>query len=189
MYKVFLVEDEILVREGIQKCILWEKTPYTLAGEAPDGEIALSMIQEIKPDILITDIRMPFMDGLALSRIVKKSFPWIKIIILSGHDEFEYAREAISIGIEEYLLKPVSAQDMLKALDKVAKKLDEEKQELLSITDLKTRVRTGGELRISDATLACACSAAAGWFSASVSVPGSAAAAFFAAARISLAVS
>ena len=123
MYKVFLAEDEIVVREGIRNSIPWEKTPYTLAGEAPDGEIALSMIQEIKPDILITDIRMPFMDGLALSRIVKKTLPWIKIIILSGHDEFEYAREAISIGVEEYLLKPVSSQDMIKALDKVAKKI------------------------------------------------------------------
>lgn len=125
MYKVFLAEDEIVVREGIRNSIPWEKTPYTLAGEAPDGEIALSMIQEIKPDILITDIRMPFMDGLALSRAVKESFPWIKIIILSGHDEFNYAREAISIGVEEYLLKPVSSKEMLKSLDKVAKRIYE----------------------------------------------------------------
>jgi two-component system response regulator YesN len=99
------------------------------------------MIQEIKPDILITDIRMPFLDGLALSRIVKKTLPWIKIIILSGHDEFEYAREAISIGVEEYLLKPVSAQEMLVALNKLAKRIDGEKEELLSITDLKSRIR------------------------------------------------
>ena len=120
MYKVFLAEDEIVVREGIRNSIPWEKIPYTLIGEAPDGEIALSMIQDLKPDILLTDIRMPFMDGLALSRIAKKSLPWLKIIILSGHDEFQYAREAISIGVEEYLLKPVSVQDMIKALDKVA---------------------------------------------------------------------
>ena len=142
MYKVFLVEDEIVVREGIRNSIPWETTPYTLTGEAPDGELALSMIQEIKPDILITDIRMPFMDGLALSRIVKKNLPWIKIIILSGHDEFEYAREAISIGVEEYLLKPVSVQEMLKTLDKLAKKIDEQKEELLSIADLKARIRS-----------------------------------------------
>ena len=132
MYKVFLAEDEIVVREGIRNSIPWEEIPYTLAGEAPDGEMALSMIQDIKPDILVTDIRMPFMDGLTLSRIVKKNLPWVKIIILSGHDEFEYAREAISIGVEEYLLKPVSSQDMIKAMDKVAKRIDEEKEELLS---------------------------------------------------------
>ena len=146
MYKVFLVEDEIVVREGIRNSIPWEKTPYTLAGEAPDGEMALSMIQDLKPDILITDIRMPFMDGLALSRIVKKTLPWIKIIILSGHDEFEYAREAISVGVEEYLLKPVSVRDMLKALEKVAKRIDEEKAELLNIESLKERVRSSADI-------------------------------------------
>jgi two-component system response regulator YesN len=145
MYKVFLAEDEIVVREGIRNNISWEKIPFTLAGEAPDGEIALSRIKDVKPDILITDIRMPFMDGLALSAAVKKSFPWIKIIILSGHDEFQYAREAISIGIEEYLLKPVSAQDMLKTLDKVAKRIDSEKNEYLNIENLKSRVQSYSE--------------------------------------------
>ena len=141
MYKVFLADDEIVVREGIRNSIPWDKTPYTLSGEAPDGELALSMILDIKPDILITDIRMPFIDGLALSRIVKKKLPWIKIIILSGHDEFEYAREAISIGVEEYLLKPVSVQEMLKTLEKIAKRIDEEKEELLDIENLRAQSR------------------------------------------------
>jgi two-component system response regulator YesN len=139
MYKVFLVEDEIVVREGIRNSIPWEKTSYTLTGEAPDGEVALSMILDSKPDILITDIKMPFVDGLTLSRIVKKNLPLIKIIILSGHDEFEYAREAISIGVEEYLLKPVSAQEMIKTLDKMAKQIDEEKERLLGLDGLRSR--------------------------------------------------
>jgi two-component system response regulator YesN len=146
VYKVFLVEDEIVVREGIRNNIPWDQTPYSLVGEAPDGEMALSMIQDLKPDILITDIRMPFMDGLALSRIVKKNLPWIKIIILSGHDEFEYAREAISIGVEEYLLKPVSSQDMRKALDKIAGRIDEEKEKLLNIEKLKAQVRSSTDI-------------------------------------------
>jgi len=151
MYKVFLADDEIIVREGIRNSIPWSQTPYSLAGEAPDGEIALSMIHDIKPDILITDIRMPFMDGLTLSRNVKQTLPWIKIIILSGHDEFEYAREAISIGVEEYLLKPVSSQDMLKTLDKIAGRIDEEKEKLLSVDNLiksdilLTRLRYAGK--------------------------------------------
>ena len=102
MYKVFLVDDEIVVREGIRDNVSWELTDFLLAGEAPDGEMALPLIQEIKPDILITDIKMPFMDGLQLSRIIKRNMPWIKIMILSGHDEFNYAQEAISIGVEEY---------------------------------------------------------------------------------------
>ena len=146
MYKVFLVEDEIIVREGIRSSIPWDNTSYTLAGEAPDGEMALSMIQDIKPDILVTDIRMPFMDGLALSRIVKKTLPWIKIIILSGHDEFEYAREAISVGVEEYLLKPVSSQEMLETLDRIARRIDEEKERLLSIENLKAQVRSSADI-------------------------------------------
>ncbi|GHV85158.1 AraC family transcriptional regulator [Spirochaetia bacterium] len=146
MYKVFLVEDEIIVREGIRNSIPWDKTAYTLAGEAPDGEMALSMIQDIKPDILVTDIRMPFLDGLALSRIVKKTLPWIKIIILSGHDEFEYAREAISLGVEEYLLKPVSSQEMLTTLDKIAGRIDEEKEKLHNIENLKAQIRSSADI-------------------------------------------
>ena len=146
MYKVFLVEDEIVVREGIRNNIPWDQTNYTLAGEAPDGEMALAMIQDIKPDILITDIRMPFIDGLSLSRIVKKNLPWIKIVIISGHDEFEYAREALSLGVEEYLLKPVSSQEMLKTLDKIARRIDEEKEKLLSIENLKARIRSSSDI-------------------------------------------
>ena len=146
MYKVFLVEDEIVVREGVRNNIPWDHTPFSLAGEAPDGEMALSMIQDIKPDILITDIRMPFMDGLTLSRIVKKNLPWIKIIILSGHDEFKYAKEAIGVGVEEYLLKPVSSQDMLKTLDRIAKRIDEEKEKLENIEKLKAQVSSSADI-------------------------------------------
>ena len=142
MYKVFLVDDEIVVREGIRNNIPWEKTAFILTGEAPDGEIALEMILDIKPDILITDIKMPFIDGLTLSRIVKKNMPWIKIIILSGHDEFNYAREAISIGVEEYLLKPVSSEEMLKTLNKISRRIDEEKEELLSFENFKAQARS-----------------------------------------------
>ncbi len=146
MYRVFLVEDEIVVREGIRNSIQWENTPYVLAGEAPDGEMALSIIKDIKPDILVTDIKMPFMDGLALSRIVKKIQPWVKIIIISGHDEFQYAKEAISIGVEEYLLKPVSSSDMLSSLDKVARVIEEEKANLTSLENLRMQVQSSSDI-------------------------------------------
>ena len=142
MYSVFLVEDEIAVREGIRNSIPWENTQYILAGEAPDGEMALSILRDIKPDILITDIRMPFLDGLELSRVVKKTQPWVKIIILSGHDEFNYAKEAISIGVEEYLLKPVSASDMLASLAKVSGRIEEEKKRLSSFENMKQKVQS-----------------------------------------------
>jgi two-component system response regulator YesN len=116
MLKVFLVEDEIVMREGIKNNIEWEREGYQFAGEASDGELAFPMIKEIKPDILITDIKMPFMDGLELSRLVKKELPNIKIIILSGYDEFEYAKEAIKIGVTDYLLKPMSGAKLLEAV-------------------------------------------------------------------------
>ena len=106
MYKVFIAEDEIVVREGLRNSIQSGPGPFVLFGEASDGEMALSIMKDVKPDILITDIRMPFVDGLSLSRIIKKILPWIKIIILSDLDEFQYAQEAISIGVDEYLLKP-----------------------------------------------------------------------------------
>ena len=94
LYSVFVVDEEPIVLEGIRSKIDWEGSGFSFAGEASDGEIALSMIHELKPDILVTDIKMPFMDGLELSKAVKSIQPWIKIIILSGHDEFEYAKKS-----------------------------------------------------------------------------------------------
>ena len=92
MIKIFLVEDEVIIRNGIKDSISWEKYGYEFVGEASDGELAWPLIKERKPDILLTDIRMPFMDGLELSRLVKKEFPRTKIMILSGYNEFEYAK-------------------------------------------------------------------------------------------------
>ncbi len=145
MYKIFIVEDEIVVREGIRDNIDWESTDFIMAGEAPDGEMALPLIQEIKPDILITDIKMPFMDGLELCRIVRKSMPWIKIVIISGHDEFNYAKEAISIGVTEYMLKPVSSVELLKQLNKVAIKIENEKEEKANIEKIKNQLNSNRE--------------------------------------------
>ena len=107
MISVFLVEDEFIVREGI-KNMNWEAYGLSFVGEASDGELAFPLIKKKHPDIVITDICMPFMDGLELSRLVKKELPQTKILILSGHEEFEYAKDAIQIGVEEYLLKPIN---------------------------------------------------------------------------------
>ena len=129
MTRVFLVDDEIVIREGVRNSFPWESSGYTLVGEAPDGEMALPMIRDTNPDILITDIRMPFMDGIELCRVVRSQMPWISVIILSGYDEFEYARQGIQLGVREYLLKPVGAEDLRKALDRVnAQRLEEKKR-------------------------------------------------------------
>ena len=138
MYSVFIVDDEIIVREGLRDRIDWKNNNFVFAGEAGDGEVALEKMKLCRPDILITDIKMPFMDGLELSTEIKKVEPGIKIIILSGHDEFEYAKKAISIGVEEYLLKPFTSEELLESVKKIASKLDEEKK------NDKLRVLRGG---------------------------------------------
>ena len=129
MIKVFLVEDEFVVREGIKKNIDWTGHGYEFCGEASDGELAFPMIKKEMPDIVITDIRMPFMNGLELSKLIKKEMPWVEIIILSGFEEFEYAKEAINIGVSQYLTKPISGDDLLKEIDALSEKIEENKRE------------------------------------------------------------
>lgn len=126
MLKVFLVEDEVVMRNGIKNNIPWEQEGFEFVGEASDGELAYPLIKREKPDILITDIRMPFMDGLELSRLVKNELPQIKIIILSGYNEFDYAKTAISIGVTDYLLKPISSAKLLEAVKKVGDMIEKE---------------------------------------------------------------
>lgn len=121
--KVFLAEDEFVVREGIKNNIDWNAHGFEFCGEAGDGELAFSMIQKEKPDIVITDIRMPFMDGLMLSRLIKKELPDTEIIILTGYEEFEYAKEAIRIGVAEYLTKPINSEALVTAVDELAEKI------------------------------------------------------------------
>ncbi len=129
MIKVFWVEDEFVVREGIKNSIDWKLYGYEFCGEASDGEMAFPMIQELKPDIVITDIRMPFMDGLALSSLISRELPNTKIIIISGYGDFEYARQAIHIGVEQYLLKPITKAALIKALGEVREKIQAEREQ------------------------------------------------------------
>lgn len=127
--KVFLVEDESVVREGLRDNIPWQQFGYQFVGEAGDGEMALPLIRKTKPDVLITDIKMPFMDGLSLSHIVGQEFPEMKIIIISGYDDFEYARQAIQEGVEQYLLKPITRRALQKALTEVKEKIESEQEQ------------------------------------------------------------
>ena len=129
LLKVFLVEDECVVREGLRDCIDWERYGFEFCGDAPDGELALPQIRKLRPDILITDIKMPFMDGLALSKLVCAELPETRIILISGHNDFEFAQEAIEIGVEQYLLKPVTKASLLKTLEDVSRKIDEEREQ------------------------------------------------------------
>lgn len=130
MFKVFLVEDEIVVREGIRNNIHWEQYGFIYAGDASDGELALPLIRQIQPDLLITDIRMPFMDGLSLIELIRAELPRTKIVIISGYDDFSYAQKAIRIGVEQYLLKPIIKEKMVELLVELHKKMESEQQQL-----------------------------------------------------------
>ncbi|MDO4271312.1 MAG: response regulator [Eubacteriales bacterium] len=132
MYHLFIVDDEEVVRKGIRELLQSADGEYAVCGEAADGELALPMIMELKPDILLTDVRMPFVDGLELCAMVRKKMPWMHLLILSGHDEFEYAREAISLGVDEYILKPVTMPQLLGSLSKTARKIEEERASYFS---------------------------------------------------------
>lgn len=147
IYKVFLVEDEIVAREGIRDNVDWKSAGFEFCGEASDGEMALPLIEAARPDVLITDIRMPFMDGLQLCKILRDRMPGVKIIILSGHDEFHYAQEAVKLGVTEYLLKPVGVQDLHNILGKLASQLDQERLEQEKLRQLKSQIEDDLVLR------------------------------------------
>lgn len=146
MIKVFLVEDEAIIRRGIKNKIPWEAEGFEFAGEASDGELAYPMIKKIRPDIVITDIKMPFMDGLELAAIVKKELPDTKIIILSGYNEFDYAKRAISIGVTDYQLKPISSEKLLETIRRVGKTIREEQEQKQLLEEYKKENQENLEL-------------------------------------------
>lgn len=126
MYKLILVDDEVEVRKGIIQKIEWQKYGFEVIGEAENGKEALDIIEKEIPDVVVTDIRMPIMDGMELAAILRERFPTVRIIILSGFDEFKYAQQAVKLDIVEYVLKPVTSKDMLEILTKIKAQIDEE---------------------------------------------------------------
>ena len=127
MLKIFLAEDEVVVRETIKRMIPWEELGFELVGEAADGEMALPLLIRQQPDLLITDIKMPFMDGLTLARLAKKEIPGLKVVILSGYDDFNYAKQAIGIGVEDYLLKPITKNALIERLSEIRSRYEHAK--------------------------------------------------------------
>lgn len=162
MYKVFVVDDEKRVRERLKTTIDWESLNMQFCGEASDGEIALAMINEIKPDILITDIEMPFVDGLSLTKIVKDSNPNIETVVISGYDEFEYARKALELGVYRYILKPITIKEIYKIMNKVKEELDKKNANAVSDSFSNNREMDKlfenlihGEISVSDILTKC----------------------------------
>lgn len=141
LYNVLLVDDEADVLQAMKKKIDWEALGFCLAGTAENGQEALEMAEQLHIDVVMTDIKMPYMDGLTLCKNLKQSYRNMKVIIYSGFDDFKFAREAVHLEAEEYLLKPISAGDMEAAFSKVRKKLDQEYDEYRNLNRLSEYYR------------------------------------------------
>ena len=124
LYTILLVDDEEALALAVMKKINWNELGFSVIGYAENGVKALEMMEEFRPDVVMTDIRMPYMDGIALSRHIRQDFPATKIMFFSGFDEFEYAKEAIHLEIEDYILKPLDAEELTEILAKLKEKLD-----------------------------------------------------------------
>ena len=128
-YRVLLVDDEEEIRQGICRKMNWEALGFVLAGEAANGMEALEVAEQTCPDVVLSDIKMPYMDGLELGRRLHRMMPAVKLVFFSGFDDFEYARQAIGVHALEYILKPINAQELSGVLEKIRDQLDKQLEE------------------------------------------------------------
>lgn len=138
-YKVIVVEDEALIRRNIVKKVQGLNLGFNVIGSASDGKSALDLIETELPQLVITDIQMPIMDGLELVKALYFTYPNIKVIILSGFHEFEFARQAIQYGVNDYLLKPVIIEELSTALTKIKLQLDSNLTSLSTLANIKSK--------------------------------------------------
>ncbi len=137
MYKVLLVDDEALIREAISENIRWEEMGFELLGSCENGQEAMKVIQSVVPDLLLTDICMPYVDGIELARYVYENHLDTKTVIISGYDEFEYAKQAVRYQVMEYILKPVTPTELTEVLQRAKDSLDEKYQRSRVLKKLK----------------------------------------------------
>lgn len=137
MYRVLIVDDEAEIREGILQKIDWQTLGYAVIGGAENGVEALELAEHRHPDVVMADIKMPFMDGLTLVERLSAQMPSVKFILFSGFDDFEYAQKAIQLGVAEYILKPVNAEELTGSLVKLKKQLDAQLSERRNIETLR----------------------------------------------------
>jgi len=124
MLRVLVVEDEDIPRKGLVHMVDWAELGCGVAGEAADGEEGLGMIARLRPDIVVTDVKMPVVDGIEMLRRSKEEYRY-EALIVSGYDEFQYARQAISLGVSDYLLKPIDMDAFSATIRKMASKIEE----------------------------------------------------------------
>lgn len=137
LYRIILVDDEEEVRKGIIRKIDWASAGFKVVGDAENGEDALEKIENLEPDVVLTDIRMPYMDGLVLTEKIRQKYPSIKVLIFSGYDDFEYAKRAIKLNVTEYILKPVNVEELTLILKRIKHNLDEEIEQKRNVNLLR----------------------------------------------------
>lgn len=124
--RIVVVEDEMCIREGLVKLLERIDRSYIVVGQADNGKSGLELIKESKPDLVITDVQMPIMDGLEMLRCLQEKQPLPKVIILSAYSEFSYAQQAIKLGVSEYLIKPIIINELTQSLRSIEQQLAEE---------------------------------------------------------------
>lgn len=137
LYRIILVDDEEEVRKGIIRKIDWEALGFQVVGDAENGQDALEKIEQLEPDVVMTDIRMPYMDGLTLTSWIRQKYPSVKVLIFSGFDDFEYAQKAIKLNVTEYILKPVNVEELTRILSRVRENLDQEIEQRRDVDRLR----------------------------------------------------
>lgn len=137
LYRIILVDDEEEVRKGIIRKIDWEALGFQVVGDAENGQDALEKIEQLEPDVVMTDIRMPYMDGLTLTSWIRQKYPSVKVLIFSGFDDFEYAQKAIKLNVTEYILKPVNVEELTRILNRVRENLDQEIEQRRDVDRLR----------------------------------------------------
>ncbi len=138
MIKILIVDDEFVIRQGIITSIEWETMGMTIVGEAANGREAYEKALSLKPDIVVTDVKMPLMDGLELTKLLRETMPKVRVVIISGYDDFQYAREALRMGVTEYLLKPIGADELVKLMLKQCDEIIKEYKEIDKETKFKS---------------------------------------------------
>ena len=141
MYTLLIADDEPLIRNGVKKIIDWESLGFSQIFLAEDGQEALDIIKSKHVDLVLTDIVMPFMDGLDLSEILSREFPDIHVVILTGHEDFEYAQKSVSLGVKNYILKPIGAESLYKKMVQICEKLHIENKQRQYVFSMKSQLR------------------------------------------------
>ncbi|NJD03839.1 MAG: response regulator [Ruminiclostridium sp.] len=142
LYRLLIVEDEEIIRRGLKNNIPWNEMDFEVVGEAENGSIALDIIPALHPDVILTDIKMPVIDGIELMSVLKNRNPDIKVVIFSGYSEFEYARKGIEFGAYYYLLKPTRKNSIKEVFTRLKNEIDNISRKNAEFEELIKKVRS-----------------------------------------------